>query len=66
MTITDRFNPLKAAAVGVVGFIRRDNRASIAAAVGLGIVALTVRRAVNAGARRQAAQTNGQSMTIRR
>ena len=64
--ITERFNQPKAAAVSVVGFIRRHNRASIAVAVGLGIVALTVRRAVNAGARRQAAQTNGQSMTIRR
>ena len=55
--ITERFNQPRAAAVSVVGFIRRHNRASIAVAVGLGIVALTVRRAVT-GARRQAAQTN--------
>ncbi len=66
MHITEGFNQPRTAAVSVGEFIRRHNRASIAVAVGLGIVALTVRRAINARARRQEAQTNGQSMTIRR
>ena len=38
MHITEGFNQPRAAAVSVGGFIRRHNRASIAVAVGLGIV----------------------------
>ena len=78
MRITDRLVQLKAAAVSVVGFIRRHKRLSIAVAValliagpiltgtggetfflnlvGLGIVALVVRRIMRANERRQAAQ----------
>ena len=78
MGIKDRLVQLKAAAVSVVGFIKRHKRASITVAVvlliagplltgtggetfllnlvGLGIVALVVRRIVRANERRQAAQ----------
>ena len=78
MGIKDRLVQLKAAAVSVVGFIKRHKRASIAVAVtllvagplltgtggetfvlnlvGLGVVALVVRRIVRANERRQAAQ----------
>ena len=37
MSITEGFNRPRAASISVVGFIRRHNRASIAAAVALGI-----------------------------
>ena len=79
MDITERFTQVKAVAVGIIGFIKRHPRASIAVAVGLlilgplitghggegfflnlvglGIVALIVRRIMRASDRRKAAQT---------
>ena len=80
MGIKDRFVQLKAAAVSVVGFIKRHKRASITVAVvllvagplltgtggetfflnlvGLGVIALVVRRIMRARARQQARQAN--------
>ena len=80
MGIKDRLVQLMAAAVSVVGFIKRHKRASIAVAValliagplltgtggetfflnlvGLGIVALVVRRIVRANEKKQARQAN--------
>ena len=80
MGIKDRLVQLKAAAVSVVGFIKRHKRASIAVAVtlliagplltgtggetfflnllGLGVIALVVRRIVRANERKQARQAN--------
>ena len=80
MGIKDRLVQLKAAAVSVVGFIKRHKRASIAVAValliagplltgtggetfflnlvGLGVIALVVRRIMRANERQQARQAN--------
>ena len=80
MGIKDRLVQLKAAAVSVVGFIKRHKRASIAAAValliagplltgtggetfflnlvGLGVIALVVRRIMRANEKKQARQAN--------
>ena len=80
MRIKDRLVQLKAAAVSVVGFIKRHKRASIAVAVtlliagplltgtggetfllnlvGLGVIALVVRRIVRANEKKQARQAN--------
>ena len=80
MGIKDRLVQLKAAAVSVVGFIKRHKRASIAVAVtlliagplltgtggetfflnlvGLGVIALVVRRIVRANEKKQARQAN--------
>ncbi len=80
MGIKDRLVQLKAAAVSVVGFIKRHKRASIAVAValliagplltgtggetfflnlvGLGVIALVVRRIVRANEWKQARQAN--------